>query len=244
MTKPRRPGGTRRTVLPLLLLIATGLLIALGGWQLQRRMWKHELIAAVNERVGAPAILVPGPDEWSTLSAQAHAYRHVRVTGRFLAGRDTLVLAVSDLGSGYWVMSPIDTGRFTLLVNRGFVPQDKAKSVAPPPAGEVTVKGLLRMSEPGGGFLRANDPAGNRWYSRDVAAIAASRRLSNPAPYFIDADGSMNGAGAPVGGLTVVRFPDNHMVYALTWFALAAMCGWGAWRVRRPERGDAEADGD
>ena len=25
-------------------------------------------------------------------------------------------------------------------------------------------------------------------------------------------------------GLTVVRFPDNHMIYALTWFTLCALC--------------------
>ncbi len=35
--------------------------------------------------------------------------------------------------------------------------------------------GLLRLSEPKGAFLRSNDPKDDRWYSRDVAAIAAAR---------------------------------------------------------------------
>ena len=39
---------------------------------------------------------------------------------------------------------------------------------------EATIEGLLRFTEPGGGFLRDNDPASGRWYSRDVAAIASS----------------------------------------------------------------------
>ena len=46
-------------------------------------------------------------------------------------------------------------------------------------------------------------------------------------PYFIDADASASGAGEPIGGLTVITFPNNHLVYALTWFGLAAMlAGW------------------
>ncbi|MFX8512237.1 SURF1 family cytochrome oxidase biogenesis protein, partial [Acinetobacter baumannii] len=80
-----------------------------------------------------------------------------------------------------------------VLVNRGFVPQDQrvrwqggagADESASAPA---TVVGLLRMSEPGGGFLRRNDPAQQRWHSRDVAAIAQALQLARPAPFFVDA---------------------------------------------------------
>ena len=41
--------------------------------------------------------------------------------------------------------------------------------------------GLLRLTEPGGSLLQANDPADERWYSRDVAAIAAARGLPGTA---------------------------------------------------------------
>ena len=82
--------------------------------------------------------------------------------------------------------------------------------------GPVTVTGLLRMSEPGGAFLRANDPASDRWFSRDVAAIAASRGLDKVAPYFIDAERAPGESGLPVAGLTVIAFSNNHLVYALT----------------------------
>ena len=93
-------------------------------------------------------------------------------------------------------------------------------------AGEVEVAGLLRISEPGGGVLRDNEPAQDRWFSRDVAAIVARRGLSNVAPYFVDAAadtaGSPGGEG-PVGGLTVIRFHNSHLVYAITWYGLALM---------------------
>ena len=80
-------------------------------------------------------------------------------------------------------------------------------------------------------------PAENRWYSRDVAAIAAKRGLRRVAPYFIDADAS--GREWPRGGMTVVRFPNNHLVYALTWFGLATLV---AFLLARALHRDTDAD--
>jgi surfeit locus 1 family protein len=141
-------------------------------------------------------------------------------------------------------MTPFRTAQgFTVLVNRGFVPselRDPGKRKAGQVAGETGITGLIRMTEPKGGFLRTNEPAAGRWYSRDVAAIAAARGLSDVAPFFIDADSAPHPGGWPIGGLTVIAFPNNHMVYALTWFGLAAMLiGMAAfvlrdeWRFRR-----------
>ena len=210
------------------LLLATAAFVALGIWQIERRAWKHALIAAVDTRIHAPAQPPPGPEAWARVSAASDGYRRLRVRGHYLPNRDTRVRAVSELGAGYWVLTPLDTGRFTLLINRGFVPPGTA--IAPPPSGQVVVAGLLRISEAGGAFLRSNDPAAGRWYSRDVAAIARASGLRSVAPYFIDADRG-RGGGYPVGGLTVVRFSDNHLAYALTWFAMAALSVLGIWRL-------------
>ena len=59
--------------------------------------------------------------------------------------------------------------------------------------------------------------------------IAALQRLTDVAPYFIDADATPNPGGLPLGGLTMVNFRNSHFVYALTWYALAAMSAAGAW---------------
>ncbi len=103
------------------------------------------------------------------------------------------------------------------------------------PATSVSVMGLLRVTEPKGGFLRSNDPAAQRWYSRDVEAIAASQTLGAVAPYFIDANAALDAPGQPHGGLTVIAFPNNHVVYAITWFGLGLMLAGGA-PVRRSRR--------
>lgn len=227
---------TRRAAFAAAVLAAAACLAALGVWQLERRVWKHELIAAVDARTRAASVAAPGPASWPQIDAGNDAYRRVNAIGRFDHDRETLVQAVTERGAGYWVLTPLVTQDFTVLVNRGFVPAGKRdpKSRAPY-AGTTAVTGLLRVSEPGGAFLRSNDAAADRWYSRDVRAIARARRLGNVAPYFIDADNSPNPGGYPVGGLTVVKFNDHHLVYALTWFALCALSlffAWRLWRIR------------
>ena len=164
----------------------------------------------------------------------------MHVSGRFEHDRETLVTATTEQGAGYWVLTPLETGDgFIVLVNRGFVPpknRDPATRSAGQIKGETTVTGLIRMTEPKGGLLRANVPSADRWYSRDVAAIARVRGLANVAPYFIDADSTPNPGGLPIGGLTVIHFYNNHLIYALTWFALALMLPITLARVLREER--------
>lgn len=210
--------------------------VALGIWQLERRAWKHALIAQVGARVHAAAVPAPGPSEWKDITANHDAYRRVTVRGRYLNDRETYVRATTSLGSGYWVLTPLRSERgFTVLVNRGFVPPER-HATHDSVEGIATVTGLLRITETDGSFLRGNDPAHNRWYSRDVAAMARAKRLSNVAPYFIDADADpMLPKGAPVGGLTVISFSDNHLAYALTWFAMALMVLIGAAHIAREE---------
>jgi surfeit locus 1 family protein len=245
----RRDGRTVRSPLTLwtlavLAVLGIAALTALGVWQFERRVWKLQLIDQVDQRIHAAPVPVPGPDAWPRINAGDDAYRRVTAAGRFLNEGETLVQAVTERGGGYWVMTPFRTDQgFVVLVNRGFVRPDRrdpTQRTAGQVAGETTITGLLRMSEPKGGFLRANDPQADRWYSRDVAAIAASHGFSGIAPFFIDADATPNPGGWPIGGLTVIAFPNNHLVYALTWFGLALMLigamafvARDEWRIRR-----------
>lgn len=242
----RRPQGRRNALLVLMVSAFLGF-SALGTWQVERRAWKLALIERVEQRVRAPASVAPGPSEWPKVSRESDEYRHVAATGRFLSGADTLVQAVTDLGGGRWVLTPLLQHDGSLvLVNRGFIAGESARA---PAASQVTVVGLLRLSEPGGGFLRKNDAAAGRWYSRDVQAIATARGLARVAPYFIDAEAAPPAAALagddsqPVGGLTVVSFHNSHLVYAITWYALAVLSLVGLWQVLRLER-RTEGSGD
>jgi surfeit locus 1 family protein len=227
-------------VLSVCALVLFGGFASLGTWQVKRRAWKLDLIARVDERVHAPAVAVPPAFVWPEVTAANDEYRHVRAAGTFLNDAETLVQATTERGAGFWVVTPLRLADGSLvLINRGFVPperRDRAAHGAGERTTPVTVTGLLRMTEPGGAFLRRNDPGANRWYSRDVQAIAAAHGLSRVAPFFIDADAANTSPIAPIGGLTVIAFHNSHLIYAITWYTLALMVAGGVWIAVREER--------
>ncbi|MGH8462176.1 MAG: SURF1 family protein [Stenotrophobium sp.] len=229
-------------------VVLFGVLMTLGDWQVHRRVWKLDLIARVDQRIHADPVAPPGRSQWPDINAANDEYLRVRISGKFLNSAETRVYASTQLGDGYWVMTPLRTADgYIVLINRGFIPTDlpataQFRKMSRPPD-SVTITGLLRLTEPHGGFLRSNQPAAQRWYSRDVAAIAAAQGLprQDVAPYFIDADATLNPGGWPVGGLTVIHFYNNHLIYAITWYTLALMVlGAGIrftrdeWRLRHP----------
>ena len=254
---PRRPHSP--WVVALLTLMAAAffsVFVALGVWQLERRTWKLDLIERVAQRLNATPAPVPPPAQWARFDAAAHTYQPVHLEGHWLPGKLALVQATTALGAGYWVLVPLQQANGTqVLVNRGFVPQAQRShwlkiSVSDSAAHEplVALNGLLRASEPGGGFLRRNDPGAQRWHSRDVRALALALALPHAAPFFVDAglpdppnsralDPRQSIIGPwPRPGLTVVHFANNHLVYAVTWFGLALMIAWAVWVVARYER--------
>lgn len=247
MTTPAQ-APTRRLRRAVLALVGAALLLgflALGTWQVERRAWKLALIERVDQRVHAAPVAPPPASRWPTVNAAEHEYLPVTLQGRWLPDKTVLTQAVTELGAGFWVLTALQQADGTqVLVNRGFVPQEQRAQwqAATPPEGPANVQGLLRMSEPDGGFLRANDPAQQRWHSRDVAAIAQALQLPNAAPFFIDAGlpattpSATPGTGWPRAGLTVVRFRNTHLVYALTWYGLALMVVVAFWTVARYER--------
>ncbi|NYE60020.1 surfeit locus 1 family protein [Duganella sp. 1224] len=246
----------RSRALRVILVLVAGVMFAgffaLGTWQVYRLQWKLALIERVDRRVHAAPVPAPSMAQWPQLNAEADDYRRVQLSGVLLHGATTQVLASLERGIGYWVLTPLCTADGAIvMVNRGFVPAgvggwkpQPAPAMAPADACRaasgpaLTVSGLLRLSEIAG-RLRQNEPARNYWYTRDVQAIARARGLPAVAPYFVDADaasataaGPVNGE-QPVGGLTVISFVNNHLVYAITWYALALMvAGATVWVIR------------
>jgi len=224
---PAGPASPRRGGWLLWLALVCALCFAsLAVWQLQRLGWKQALMARVERQLTAAAQPLPAPVSWPTLDREHDEYRRLTLSARFDAAREARVLASTELGRGQWVMVPaqLADGRW-LWVNRGFVDdahRDPASHAAP--AGEQRLTGLLRWTEPRGWLWQRNDPAAGRWVSRDVAALsaAAGLPLAQVAPFFLDlaADGAADSV-YPRAGLTVLRFSNNHLVYALTWAALA-----------------------
>ena len=236
-------------VVIMMTVILTGLLLALGTWQVKRLSWKLDLIQQVEERAHAAPVDAPAPSQWASLTNPAdYEYRRVRLAGIFRHQDEVQVYTVSDLGPGYWVLTPLQRDDGSLvIVNRGFVPSDKrdpsTRLEGELPA-RVEIVGLMRAPETGGLFLRANDPQNNRWYSRNIAQIADAKSLGTVAPFYVDADETPNPGGLPIGGKTMLVFPNNHLSYAITWYVLAAMTVAAGWYVTRNLNGPKRDEDD
>lgn len=221
-------------------LVVLAALIGLGTWQMQRLAWKQQLIATVDARIKSP------PRPLAELERRFAAtgdvdYSPVEATGRLLHDHESHFLATWQGQSGFFVYTPLALadGRI-VLVNRGFVPfdrKDPATRLQGQIEGESAIEGLARnpLAEKPSSLVPDNDPAKNVFYWKDLAAMAERAAVPRErlVPFFIDAGAAANPGGLPVGGVTLIDFPNNHLQYALTWYGLAAalLAVMGAWLI-------------
>jgi surfeit locus 1 family protein len=219
------------------------LLLGLGSWQVERLFWKEALIAERQAAVTAPPMALPPSLE----AARGLEYRRVNAAGAFLADRELFLGATDEDGHlGYHVIEPLRlSSGDILLVDRGFVPGDRKlpeSRAAGEPQGEVTITGLLRLppdTKPYW-FIPDNSAARNYWIWVDIPAMAAAAHLDRVLPFYVDADATPNPGGLPQGGQTRMDLPNNHLQYAITWYALAAaLAVIYIIFIRRRARGDA-----
>lgn len=190
----------RPILLSLLVLLGVAILIGLGLWQIERKAWKEDLIRRYEASAALPAVALPDalddPASWD--------YRKVTLAGQADFSRLLRLYAIDKNGApGYRAVYPVLRGRDAVLAVGGWIGED-APSVSP------KIAGVARLPKPRGPFQPANDAAKNEWMWIDLEAMGASLDL-DLAPVYVDA----GGAAAPV-------LTNNHLSYALTWFALAA----------------------
>jgi surfeit locus 1 family protein len=204
-----------------IMLTMMAMVIGLGTWQLQRRVWKTDLLATIAQRMNGEAVPLPA----TVGDVPGWTFRHVTVNGHFdqsyalwLYGR------TYDGKAGVHLLVPLirDTGD-TILVDRGFVPFDHGSELAPfadPPA-TATVDGIVRAPEPGGIFMPANQPDKNIWYAVDIAAMSKTVGMTL-APVYIAARPTGN-PGWPVatGGTEGTGIRNEHLNYAIFWYSMA-----------------------
>jgi len=212
--------------------LAFAVLVALGTWQLERKAWKEELIAALTERLAAPPSALPATGAWRSLDQAANEYRRVTFTATFDHGKEAFVYAAASAfrpdvsGPGYWVFTParLADGAF-VMVNRGFVSEarkQEATRAAGQIAGPTEITGALRWPEMHHWYSPTDDPAHSLWYTRDTPAIAAAGGIHRAAPFYVEQEAPTPPGGLPQPGKLIVNLPNNHLQYAVTWYALAA----------------------
>ena len=210
--------------LTLACLPALAALLTLGVWQLDRLQWKLGLIDEMTHNMSAAPIPI---DRALTMDAKAAQYRHVSLKGHFDNSKEVFVYTTAKDGApAYHVVTPfaLDDGR-VFLVDRGLIPlplRDPATRQAGELDGERSIAGIWRTPDAPGPFTPAPDIAHRIWYSRDLKSIATADGIVPAAPVIIEADAAANPGGWPKGGQTIVDLPNDHLQYAITWFALAA----------------------
>jgi surfeit locus 1 family protein len=200
-------------------------LLGLGTWQVERLYWKERLIA--ERRAGLAASPEPLPtavEDWRTFD-----FRRVSVAGEFRHDLEQLFGAYAQDGRlGHHVLTPlIRPGGAAVLVDRGWVPADKAHPAARREGqiqGEVRLAGIARYrgSDRPGWFRPDNQPEAGLWFWYDLPALEEALGLEL-LPVVVEADATANPGGLPIGGRTRVDLPNNHLQYAITWYGLAAV---------------------
>jgi surfeit locus 1 family protein len=238
----------RKLVWPgLATLIALGILLSLGFWQLGRKAEKEAQFERLRMAVISPAKPL---DSENLLAISVHSsglpsigyteiaeLSRVRLKGRFLPARSVPVRATLPAtkgsaisGIGFFWMTPLEAENGQIVfVNRGFVSSggDWKPPAIPTPEGVQEISGLMRRIETPGPFTPADNPGKGEYFSRDPAAMARAIGLdpAKVAPFFVDAERMPDNLIPPVGTdprEMIARIPNNHLQYAVTWFAFAA----------------------
>jgi cytochrome oxidase assembly protein ShyY1 len=225
--------------------VMVALFIGLGLWQLQRRVEKHALIAALTERLAAAPSALPQPSQWNALKADRDEFRRVSFTAAYRHVADAMVYssgsAVREDISGpcTWAFVParLSTGE-TVVINTGFVQntmQDRPqqdRAIARLITGEpVALTGYIRFPEAAGMLTPAANMAKRLWFTRDHLAMARTLGWGEVAPFYIDLEAPAPAGGIPKPGALEVHLKDDHLQYAITWFGLAAavVIAFGVW---------------
>lgn len=231
--------------LALIALVMVAVLLALGAWQLQRRVAKQALIAALTERLAAAPMPLPPPSDWADLSPARDEFRRVTFTARFTDAPDAMIYSAGSAiradvtAPGTFALLPVQLRDGSeLVVNAGFLGnpaidravQDRAVQRLRG-AGAVQMVGYLRFPERSTLLIAAPDPAKRLWFARDLTAIAAALGWDSAAPFYIDLEAPQLASDAPRPGPLTVRLRDQHLQYAITWFGLAAVVSlvFAAW---------------
>lgn len=210
----------RFVFLSVFVLIALGILVGLGTWQLQRLHWKEALIESIDAGLTAePQSL---PDQIST----DMEFQRFTVKGRYLHELERHIYRSGPRGAvGYHVLTPFEAEDDRLFfVNRGWIAEglkDPSQRLEGQLQGRQQLTGVLRFrqlkSRWGSSYL--GDSQSNIYYLFWPIELGQTIKL-NVEPYYLAADDTANPGGWPQGGVTKVDLPNNHLQYALTWYGL------------------------
>ena len=218
------------------------LFFSLGIWQVQRLAWKENLLSVIANNTNLPpedffAILdpvdVPSPlAPWTIIPEN---FKNTTIKGDFLQESYIFYVERSPRGApGVHVLMAFMPGgsnhdRKAILVDRGWIPFDVRKHGGwQDLLGEeknIAITGKIyffrELSWIRDAVLPENTPHTNTFFRLDLPEI--EKKLGIPLEhraYILEETTSQEERAYPIAGPWTQQIPNNHFVYALTWFSL------------------------
>ena len=187
---------------------------ALGTWQIYRLQWKLELISEITSGLNS------SPIEYS--KSLKKNYQRVNSIGKFDFDKQIYLYSLNDSGKpGYDVITPFRTNKNeNVLINRGWIIKELKDnpSINFETTNEKKIVGLLRKIYKPNIFKPENDLKNNIWFSINLEDLKeATGEQFNEFVIFLED----NQVRIPLPKKISVDVPNNHLKYAITWYAIA-----------------------
>jgi surfeit locus 1 family protein len=232
-------------------LFGVAILLGLGFWQLDRLQWKRALLDDLIRAVSMEAPFLPLADAEEVMRREpSRDYLRVKLKGKFDHSAERYLFSVADREMGWRVITPFFSrdGRI-VLIDRGFVPDSLKHPQSRPGSlnhAEIELPGLLRRPGKASFFTPSNNPDRNTWHWLDVPAIFASLKnlpAGERSEFVVVALPSASAYAWPRPmPPDPTAIPNNHLQYALTWFALALILALMTFLFVRKELRHGNAD--
>ncbi len=244
----------------LLVAVVVVTCVGFGQWQLDRLQEVRETNARLEQRLAAePADLASLADPGTTSAASVDQaeleFRRVAVNGTFRPEEEVLQRNRSYRNqTGFHVLTPLELeSGGVVLVRRGWVPSSLDSppvDQAPPPAGAVSVVGVLErpVDQPGFGPQDPDEGVLERVFHTDTARL--DRQVDGELfPMVLRIDTELDNPTDdqlpfPVGSPELDE--GSHFSYTVQWhsFAVLALITYVAWWWHHLRRRPAEAERD
>ena len=204
----------RSFLFQLFVILFVTIFCALGTWQLYRLQWKLELINEITSG------LKSSPIEYS--KSIKKNYQRIKVIGKFDFDNQIYLYSLNDSGKpGYDVITPFKTTKNeNVLINRGWIikelKDDPSINIAEDTQQKIV--GLLRKIYKPNIFKPDNDLKNNIWFSINLEdlKVVTGEQFSEFVIFLED-----NEVMTPLPKKISIDVPNNHLKYAITWYAIS-----------------------
>jgi len=201
-----------------LFLVALVSLVYLGSWQLHRLEWKTELLNSIKDGQTEDYIEYP-----FDIKNNDFSYKKSSISGKIDQSKELHFFNINSYGqSGYNIIVPLLTKGRTVYIDLGwtnFTDINSKEFMFRSLTGELDFKGILIYSKERRLFSPKPDTIKNNWYLMNIKEMDQFTKLNSEKyifrvveqEYYLDL----------LNEFTAINIPNNHLQYAITWFALA-----------------------